>query len=54
LPWVRLDFDAKHTGSSGEIAKKRLDQGFDMVSICTDTGSLVKECTAQVQITLGQ
>ncbi|KAG7529312.1 hypothetical protein FFLO_05740 [Filobasidium floriforme] len=40
--------------SSGEIAKKRLDQGFDMVSICTDTGSLVKECTAQVQITLGQ
>ena len=41
-------------GVSGEQAKRRLDQGFDMVSICTDTGSLVKEMARQVDATLGR
>lgn len=36
------------TGSSGAIAKQRLEQGFDMVSICTDVGSLAAEFDRQL------
>jgi 4-hydroxy-2-oxoheptanedioate aldolase len=34
---------------SGEQAKKRLAQGFDSVSICTDTDSLIREFTRQLE-----
>lgn len=33
---------------TGEQGRKRLDEGFDMVSICTDTDSLIREFGRQV------
>jgi 4-hydroxy-2-oxoheptanedioate aldolase len=33
---------------SGEQGKKRLDQGFDMVSILTDTDAIIAEFTKHV------
>lgn len=34
---------------SGEQARKRLDQGFDMVSIATDTASITRDLTLQLE-----
>jgi 4-hydroxy-2-oxoheptanedioate aldolase len=36
-------------GMSGEKAKKRLQQGFDMVSIVTDTDTLIWGLTKQLE-----
>lgn len=40
-------------GSSGAQAKARLEQGFDMVSICTDVGSLATEFDRQLAAARG-
>lgn len=37
-------------GVSGDKAKKRLDQGFDMVSCLTDTDAMIWEVTRQVDV----
>jgi 4-hydroxy-2-oxoheptanedioate aldolase len=37
---------------SGEQAKKRLAQGFDMVSIATDTDSIIREFSRQLEAVL--
>jgi 4-hydroxy-2-oxoheptanedioate aldolase len=37
------------SGMSGEQAKKRLAQGFDFVSIATDTDSLIREFSRQLE-----
>ncbi|GAA6016252.1 hypothetical protein JCM8202_005537 [Rhodotorula sphaerocarpa] len=34
---------------SGEQARKRLDEGFDMVSVATDTASLTRDLTLQLE-----
>lgn len=39
--------------TSGEQAKKRLEQGFDMVSICTDVGSVAAEFDRQLAAVKG-
>jgi 4-hydroxy-2-oxoheptanedioate aldolase len=41
------------TGSNGAQAKERLAQGFDMVSITTDVGSVAAEFDRQLAATLG-
>jgi 4-hydroxy-2-oxoheptanedioate aldolase len=33
---------------TGEQARRRLEQGFDMVSVSTDTHSLVRDLSAQL------
>ena len=40
-------------GTSGEQSKKRLAQGFDMVSICTDVGAIAAEFDRQLAATHG-
>ena len=41
------------SGSSGAQAKMRLEQGFDMVSISTDVGSIAAEFDRQLAATHG-
>lgn len=38
---------------SGEKAKQRLEQGFDMVSIVTDTDAIIWEVTRQLEVVRG-
>lgn len=38
---------------SGEQSKKRLEQGFDMVSVATDQSSLVKAFEAELAVLKG-
>ena len=45
--------DHRMTGTSGVQAKARLEQGFDMVSICTDVSAITNEMDRQLAATLG-
>lgn len=41
-------------GSNGEIARKRLAQGFDMVSIAVDSSCLAAEMERQLSLVTGE
>ena len=45
--------DTQLAGTSGAQSKKRLEQGFDMVSICTDVGAIAAEFDRQLAATHG-
>lgn len=53
-----LDETAEYTyiflGSNGEIARKRLEQGFDMVSIAVDSACLAAEMERQLSLVTGE
>lgn len=53
-----LDETAGYTyiflGSNGEIARKRLEQGFDMVSIAVDSACLAAEMERQLSLVTGE
>lgn len=41
-------------GSNGEVARKRLEQGFDMVSIAVDSACLAAEMERQLSLVTGE
>lgn len=46
---VNVMADCWSTGMTGAQSKKRLQQGFDMVSIATDTDSIIREFSRQLE-----